>query len=93
YLGEYLEDGLTHDYYNLLKKNKQGTLAFVTSNLLLKNINLNIYKQAVYHFSPVMNSENLNFIKSKVSLVRYYIFRMLLVFSSFKKNLLKVLKN
>ncbi|WP_142417505.1 glycosyltransferase family 2 protein [Citrobacter braakii] len=93
YLCEYLEDGLTHNYYSLLKKNKRGTLAFVTSNLLLKNINLNIYKQTIYHFSPVMNSENLNFIKSKVSLIRYYIFRMLLVFSSFKKNLLKVLKN
>lgn len=93
YLGEYLEDGLTHNYYSLLKKNKQGTLAFVTSNLLLKNINLNIYKQTIYHFTPVMNSENLNFIKSKVSLNRYYIFRMLLVISFFKKNLLKVLKN
>ncbi|MBA8197412.1 glycosyltransferase family 2 protein [Citrobacter freundii] len=93
YFCEYLEDGLTHDYCNLLKKNKQGTLAFVTSSLSLKNINLNIYKQAVYHFTPVMSGENLNRIKSKVPPIRYYTFRMLLVLSFFKKNLLKVLKN
>lgn len=91
YLCEYLEGGLTHNYKQLLEKNKNGTLCFVSSNLSLRTKSLSIYKQSIYHFIPIMNSENIMFLKRRLPKLNYYIFILLLRLFFFKRKIIEVL--
>lgn len=88
YYAEYLEGGLTSDYKSLLKKNPNGTMLFVLNNLSLKEIGLNIYKQTVFHFLPICNSENIKALLKKIKFHVFIIFMLCLAFT-YSKNRIK----
>ncbi|KOC89209.1 glycosyltransferase family A protein [Winslowiella iniecta] len=77
YLGEYLSGGLTNNYFKLLQANPQGVLAFITSNLQLKTIDANIYKQSAYHFCPIFSFKNLRKIFGATSPGRFISFSLM----------------
>ena len=77
YQGEYLSDGLTNNYFKLLQANPNGVLAFIKSNLQLKKIDANIYKQSAYHFCPVFSFKNLREIYGATSSGRFLPFSLM----------------
>lgn len=87
YVGEYLNDGLTNNYYRLLKNNPKGTIAFVISNLNLKNESISIYKQSIYHFYPIASARSLVTILKGTTKKRFFVFLILLVLFFVKKTL------
>lgn len=92
YYGEYLDGGLTSNYKNLLKKNPNGTIAFVVNNLNLKDIGLNIYKQTVFHFLPIFSYKNIKVILKNVKLRVFIIFMACLVYTYAKSKVKGVFK-
>jgi len=91
YLGEYLSGGLTNNYFKLLQANPQGVLAFIKSNMQLKNIDANIYKQSAYHFCPIFSFRNLREIYSASSPGRFLSFSLMTLLMFVKLKLEKKL--
>lgn len=58
YFSDYLVDGLTNNYQELLRRNSKGTLLFVKENLKLNNLGLNLYKQACFHYRSIHSFRN-----------------------------------
>lgn len=92
YYVEYLEDGLTSNYKRLLKKNSNGTMIFVLNNLNLNKVGLNIYKQTVFHFLPICNSENVKVLLRKVKLHVFIIFMTCLSYTYIKNKIKGIMK-
>ncbi|RWR01200.1 hypothetical protein ED28_14865 [[Pantoea] beijingensis] len=89
YAGEYLPGGLTAGYFPLLKKNVSGTFCFVMSNLTLKKVTLDVYKQAAYHFIPVSNLKNIIRVGSGIRKMRFVFFLAILFLMFLKLKLVK----
>ncbi|HDF2364661.1 TPA: glycosyltransferase family 2 protein [Morganella morganii] len=87
YICEYLDDGLTNNYYKLLKNNINGTLAFVISNLNLKSNSIGIYKQSIYHFYPIISARSLITVFKGTTKKRFLIFITLLTLFFIKRLL------
>ncbi|EFF0768366.1 glycosyltransferase family 2 protein [Escherichia fergusonii] len=74
YYSEYLPGGLTSNYTDLLRKNINGTMAFVINNLNLKGLGINVIKQTVFHFIPIFNISNLIVVKKKTRFTVFVLF-------------------
>lgn len=81
YLVEYLAEGLSGNYHELLKKNIKGTLAFIVTNLSLKNESLSLYKQSIYHMKNCMTYANLSYIFRRVPIKRFVIFLFMMLYA------------
>lgn len=92
YYAEYLEGGLTSSYKGLLKKNPLGTLTFVLSNLNLKKIGLNIYKQTAFHFLPICTISNIKILFKKAKAHVFLIFMLCLTYIYIKSKVKGIIK-
>ncbi|EFO3528363.1 hypothetical protein E8R60_RS20465, partial [Escherichia coli] len=64
----------TSNYTDLLRKNINGTMAFVINNLNLKGLGINVIKQTVFHFIPIFNISNLIVVKKKTKFTVFVLF-------------------